>query len=142
MTVLYCAETDLKEYLLQAYLDKIEEINAGTVSRTIESVSEEIREAVVQGGHAIPETGSSAILKRICAVITAYRCVGDITSLMDTEAASNNEWIPLQRLFDQAQKDLDRIRKGELMPWPDADPGTISVVAPDAQFTDDLWRLY
>ncbi|NDY73980.1 hypothetical protein DO021_19615 [Desulfobacter hydrogenophilus] len=144
MTVLYCTETDLKEYLLQAYLDKIEQINPGTVGRTLSNVSLEIREAILQGEHTIPETESSAVLKRICAVITAWRCVGDITSLMNTEAGSNNEWIPLQRLFDQSRKDLDSIRSGKLMPYPETDAGDpgISVSAPAVLFGPDTWGLF
>ena len=144
MTVLYCTETDLKDYILQAYLDKIEEINPGTILRTLESVSAEILEAILQGGCSIPETGSSAILKRICAVFTSYRCVGDITSLMDTEASSGNEWIPLQRLFDKSEKDLEKIREGKLNPYPgstDGDTG-ISVSAPSAIFGQETWENF
>ena len=73
MTVLYCTESDLKDYILAAYLDKLEEINPGVCSRTLENVSAEILEAIYQGSHTIPETGSSAMLKRICAVMTAYQ---------------------------------------------------------------------
>lgn len=144
MTVLYCAAGDLKEYLLQAYLDKIEEINPGTIGRTLENVSGEIREAVVQGEHTVSETEASAVLKRICAVMTAWRCVGDITSLMNTEAGTNNEWIPLQRLFDQARKDLEGIRAGSLMPYPEKDAGNpgITVAAPAAMFGADVWERF
>ena len=145
MTFYYCTADDLKEYLLQAYLDKIEEINPGTVSRTLGNVSGEITEAILQGGYAVPDTPSSELLKRICAVTTAYRCVGDITSLMDSEAGSGNEWIPLQRQFDLAQKDLDKIRSGNLDPFPASDDAGdigISVSAPTPKFGAELWEKF
>jgi hypothetical protein len=144
MTVLYCTEADLKDYILEAYLDKLEEINPGICSRTLENVSAEILEAIHQGGHTIPETGYSAILKRICAVMTAYRCVGDITTLMDTEASSGNEWIPLQRLFEKSEKHLDKIREGKLDPYPASANGDtgISVSAPDAMFGPSTWEKF
>ena len=144
MTVLYCTESDLRDYILPAYLDKIEEINPGTSSRALENVSAEILEAIYQGGHTIPDTGSSAILKRICAVMTAYRCVGDITTLMDSEASSGNEWLPLQRLYEKSEKDLDKIREGRLDPYPgstNADTG-ISVSAPAAIFGPSVWENF
>jgi len=144
MTVLYCTEADLKDYILTGYLDKLEEINPGICSRTLENVSAEILEAIWQGGHSIPETGSSAMLKRICAVMTAYRCVGDITTLMDTEASSGNEWIPLQRMFEKSEKDLDKIREGRLDPYPGSVSGDtgISVSAPAAIFGPSTWENF
>jgi len=144
MTVLYCTEADLKDYILMTYLDKLEEINPGICSRTLENVSAEILEAIYQGSHSIPETGSSAMLKRICAVMTAYRCVGDITTLMDSEASSGNEWIPLQRLYEKSEKDLDKIREGRLDPYPasvNGDTG-ISVSAPAAMFGPSAWENF
>jgi hypothetical protein len=143
MTNLYCTEDDLTEYILAAYLTKIEEINPGTISRTLENVSGEITEAIAQGGYSIPDTGSSAVLKRICAVMTAYRVVGDITSLMNTEASTGNEWLPLQRLHTKAEKDLDSIRAGKLDPFPDQiDDSGISVSAPPAMFSADVWENF
>lgn len=144
MTTLYCTEDDLTEYILAAYLTKIEEINPGTISRTMENVSGEITEAIAQGGYSIPETGSSAVLKRICAVMTAYRVVGDITSLMDTEAGSGNEWLPLQRLHTRAEKDLDSIRAGKLDPFPSlvSNDGGISISAPEPLFGSSVWEKF
>jgi hypothetical protein len=138
----YCTAADLEDYILAVYLAKVEEINPGTIGRTLVEVSGEIREAVVQGEHTVPESGTSAVLKRICAVITAYRCVGNITSLVDTEAGSGNEWLPLQRLHDQSRRDLEQIRAGKLMPFPDQDAGDsgISVSAPAAIFGESKWE--
>lgn len=144
MKVLYCTESDLTEYILEAYLEKIEDINYGTTGRTLENVSGEITEAIAQGGFSVPEGGSSAVLKRICAVMTAYRIVGDITSLMDSEASSGNEWLPLQRLHSKAEKDLDKIREGKLDPYPESSDGDtgISVSAPSPMFGSDLWEKF
>lgn len=145
MTTLFCAETDLPEYILEAYLEKIEDINFGTTKRTIRSVSGEITEAILQGGYTIPDNPESATLKRICAVMTAFRIVGEITSLMDTEASSGNEWLPLQKLHASSEKDLGLIRTGRLDPFPvkteDEDTG-ISVSAPKPIFGPDVWEVF
>ena len=113
----YCQATDLKGYVLQNYLDKVEELNPGSVQGHIDQASAEIDEALAQGGYAAPEGGASAALKRICAVMAAWRSIGQITSLMSSEASSNNEWLPLQRLNSRAEKDLDAIRAGKLDPF-------------------------
>ena len=142
--MLFCTQADLIEYILETYLDKIEEINYGIIDRTINNVSAEITEAIHQGGYDIPETGDSATLKRICAVMTAWRCVGGITSLMDTEASSDNEWLLLQKLYNRSEKDLDKIRAGNLDPWPvrnDPDSG-ISISAPKPIFGPDTWETF
>lgn len=147
MTVLYCTAENLEDYVLAAYLDKAEEVNPGIVGRTIAAVSSEILEAVAQGGHAVPDGQDSALLRRICAVISSYRTIGDITTLMDTEASSGNEWLPLQKLFDGAVKDLGLVRNGKLDPYPDIDTEDtslgdtgISVSAPPAMFGHDRWK--
>lgn len=144
MTVLYCTEGDLADYILQAYLDKINEINPGVVARMLAGVSAEIREVCMSGGYDAGVDGvESALLKRICAVCTAYRCVGDITTLMDTEASSGNEWIPLQKQFDCAQKELSQIREGKLDPWPcEAEDAGISVAAPMPIFGKQMWEKF
>ncbi|WP_321495627.1 phage protein Gp36 family protein [uncultured Desulfobacter sp.] len=141
----YCTQTDLEDYILVAYLDKIDELNSGVVARTIEGVSAEIREACLAGGYEASMDGvESALLKRVCAVLSAWQCVGNITSLMDTEAASSNEWLPIQRQYDRAQKELTQIRSGKLDPWPsDAVTTEACVVSPQPVFGgQDFWRRY
>jgi len=144
MTTLYCTEDDLNEYILAAYLMKADEINPGIVSRTLKNVSLEITEAVAESGYTVPETGTSSLLQRICAVMTAYRVVSGITSLVDTEAGSNNEWLPLQGLYARADKDLASIRAGKLNPFPGmiSNDGGISVSAPNPMFGPDVWEKF
>jgi hypothetical protein len=74
-----------------------------------------------------------------------WRLVGEITSLMDTEAVSDNEWLPLQRLNTRAEKDLDAVRSGKLDPFPgDAGgvSGVIEISAPDQIFTREKWDTF
>lgn len=143
MTVFYCTSSDLGDYILQGYLDKVEEIDPGSIDRILKKVCAEAREACLQGGYEPSEPGtSSALLKRVCAVITSYRSVSKITSLVDTEASSGNEWLPLQKQFNQAQKDLDKIREGKLNPWPETEASGISVCAPSPMFGPDRWEQF
>lgn len=109
---MYCMAGDLTDYILQAYLDAAERLEEGITERVLKNVSGEIDDALRTRFHlplaTVPET-----LKRICAVMTAYRIAGVITA-MDTEAGSGNEWIALQRLFAQSEKELAAIRLGKL----------------------------
>lgn len=141
----YCTNDDLKDFLLEQYLDKIEELKPGSSARQIEKISAEIDEALLQGGFDIPGVNTSATLTRICAVMSDWRLVGEITSLMDTQASSGNEWLPLQGLYRRAEKDLDKIRTGKLNPFPSSVPGEnsgIVVSTPDRIFTSDKWGKF
>jgi len=141
---MYCTSDDLKDYLLEQYLAKIEELKPGSSDRHIANVSAEIDEALLQGGFEVPEENTSAMLTRISAVMCDWRLVGEITSLMDTEASSANEWLPLQKLYLRAEKDLDKIREGKLNPFPSdgGDDSGIEVSAPDRIFTADKWGKF
>lgn len=139
----YCDVSELAKYVLQAYLDKVEELNPGSVDAHITGVSGEITEALIQGGFEVPSVNSSALLTRICAVMAAYRSIGGITSVISSEASNSNEWLPLQRLAARAEKDIDSVRAGKLDPFPDADTGGgISVSAPKPLFPDRVWKLF
>lgn len=140
----YCEASDLNEYLLQAYLDKIEEINPGSTARHIAQASAEIDEAL-RANHELPLASVPATVRRICAVTASWRLVGEITTLMDTEASSGNEWLPLQTLYRQALKDLDAIREGKPgYGLDDSAPeaGGIDVRESERLFTDDLWSKF
>ena len=142
----YCDENELSKYVLQEYLDVVEQKNPGSVAGHIVSVSAEISEAVLQGGFTVPAVNTSATLTRICAVMTCMRCIGEITSLMSSDASSNNEWLPLQKLNTRAEKDIDKIREGKLDPFPTPAESTsdsgISVSAPPAKFGSKLWEMF
>ena len=141
----YCLISELKKYVLQQYLDVVEEKNPGSVAGHITGVSAEISEAILGGGYTLPDVNTSATLTRICAVMACWRSIGEITSLMSSEGSSNNEWLPLQRLNTRSEKELDKIRAGQLDPFPGvavtSDSG-ISVSAPAALFPRKIWGMY
>lgn len=143
----YCAETDLQDYLLPAYLTRIEQTHAGSIAKTLGNVSAIINEAVMAGGWAIPDgVETSALLTEICAVMTCWRLVGKITSLMDTGAISDNEWFPLQKLNARAEKDLVLIRGGKLDPFPAEEgaggTGGIEIHSLDRIFTRERLEMF
>lgn len=141
---MYCTTDDLEDYLLEQYLTKVEDLKPGSADRHIAKVSAEIDEALLQGGFDVPETNTSAMLTRICAVMCDWLLVGEITSLMASEGSVDNEWIPLQKLYLRAEKDLDKIREGKLNPFPSegGDDSSIEVSAPDQIFTSDKWKCF
>lgn len=110
---MYCERVDLTDYVLEAYLTAAEEQTAGIVTKTIRNVSGEIDDAL-RARFELPLIQTPDTLKRIAAVMTAYRVVGGITSLMNSEGGSNNDWIPLQTQYKQAVKDLESIRDAKL----------------------------
>lgn len=142
--MIYCTASDLEDYVLAQYLVKVEELNPGSVARHIGRVSAEIDEALLVGGYTVPEENNSALLTRICAVMSAWRSIGEITSLMDTEASSANEWLPLQRLNTRSENQLDKIRDGKLNPVPEntTEDCGIEVSAPPAIFSHEKWEKF
>lgn len=54
------------------------------------------------------------LVRYIASVIAAYRVVKAITSLVDTEADSENEWLPLQKQWKYVTDLLEDIAKGRL----------------------------
>jgi phage gp36-like protein len=143
----YCTIENLSDWILPVYLDKLEEIKPGIVQSHIDRASAEIddhlRERYVLPLTAVPET-----IRRICAVMAAYRSAGAITSLVDTEASSGNEWIPLQTEYKRAVSDLAAIRAGKIDLGLDvlgnesAAPEEIRVAAPTRIFGPDTWKSY
>jgi len=142
----YCGSDDLKDYVLEAYLAKAEELNPGGAERHLAQVSEEIDGALLQAGHALPLKRVPGKLKQLAAVITAFRVVSNITSLMQDSGTSGNEWLGLQTLHKQAVKDLDSIRSGDLDLFPTVDPEPaehgLEVSTQPRIFGDDVWRRF
>jgi len=54
------------------------------------------------------------LLRYITSVIAAYRIVQAITSLVDTEGSTDNEWIPLQRQWKHVTTMLNDLVDGRL----------------------------
>ncbi len=109
----YCTADDLSGHVLQAYLDKLEALKPGLIARHIAGVTQEIDDRL-RKRFVVPLITVPATIRRITAVLAAYRVVGAITSVMRTEADRENSWLPLQTLHKQALKELDAITAGDL----------------------------
>lgn len=110
---MYCTQNDLTDYILEDYLLAVERKKPGLGEDTIKNVSGEIDDAL-RHRFVLPLSTIPATIIRICAVMSSFRMIGAITSLMESEASSGNEWLPLQTLYKQSVKDLESIRDGKL----------------------------
>lgn len=131
----WCTRDDLKRYVLEGYLTKAEEKSPGIVDQSMASVQAEMEEALVSGGY--PASGTSATLSRIAAVLSAWRSVAAITTLVMSEGNTNNEWQPLLHERNRAESELTDIRKGKLDPFPKAKTGGVQMAPGKAFFTPD-----
>lgn len=112
MSMILCGRKAVLDLMHPDYVAACEEQNPGLVDRTIEAVSGEIADALSyrypQPWPQVPE-----LVRYIATAISAYRVVGAITSLMDTEASSDNEWIPLQKQWKYCTDLLEDIVSGK-----------------------------
>ena len=120
--MLLCRREHNLDLLLVKYVDACEKQNPGLVDRTIEAVSGEIADALSyrypQPWPFVPE-----LVRYIAAVISAYRVVEAVTSLVDTEETGNNEWIPLQKQWKYCTELLEDIASGKRkLPLVEANP--------------------
>lgn len=111
--MLLCDRAAIVDLLHAKYVEACEKQNQGIVERTIEAVSGEIGDALSyrypQPWPSVPE-----LVRYIAAVLSAYRVVEAITSLVSSEAGDNNEWIPLQSQWKHCNGLLKDIRDGKL----------------------------
>jgi len=139
---MYCHRDDLTEYLLQAYLDKAEEIAPGIIDRCVAAangrVEDALRSKFVLPLGAVPDT-----LRQIAAALAAHGVVGAVTTLLN-EA----EFMFLLDQVREARAALKRIVDGKddiglerLGAEPVADTG-IEVHAPTPLFGSDTWRRF
>lgn len=128
-----CSRENITDLLHAEYVAACEGQNPGLVERTIRDVSGEIGDMLSyrypQPWPYVPE-----IVRYIAAVISAYRIVEAITTLVKSEASDANEWIPLQKQWKQCLEWLDDIAKGKLkLPLPEANPdreeASVAVIA-------------
>ena len=120
--MLLCRREHILDLLLVKYVDACEKQNPGLVDRTIEAVSGEFADALSyrypQPWPFVPE-----LVRYIAAVISAYRVVEAVTSLVDTEETGNNEWIPLQKQWKYCTELLEDIASGKRkLPLAEANP--------------------
>ena len=111
--MLLCTLDDLKDYLLAAYLNACEKKNPGLAERTIAAVSGEVTD-LLRRRYPLPWPEIPALVKYIAAVISAYRTVEAITTLVTSEGATENEWIPLQKEWKRATELLEKLSTGKL----------------------------
>lgn len=128
-----CDRAAIVDLLHAKYVEACEKQNQGIVERTIEAVSGEIGDALSyrypQPWPSVPE-----LVRYIAAVLSAYRVVEAITSLVSSEAGDNNEWIPLQSQWKHCNGLLKDIRDGKLkLPLyeanPDREEASVAVVS-------------
>lgn len=117
-----CDRAAIVDLLHAKYVEACEGQNPGIVDRTIEAVSGEVGDALSyrypQPWPAVPE-----LVRYIAAVLSAYRVVEAITSLVSSEGSDNNEWIPLQSQWKHCNGLLKDIRDGKLkLPLCEANP--------------------
>lgn len=122
MSMFLCTRDHLLDLLHAAYVEACEAQNPGLVERTIEAVSGEVADALSyrypQPWPYVPE-----LVRYIAAVISAYRVVEAVTSLVDTEASSDNEWLPLQKQWKYVTGLLEDIVSGrQKLPLEEANP--------------------
>ncbi|WP_291325255.1 phage protein Gp36 family protein [Desulfovibrio sp. UCD-KL4C] len=142
---MYCTRDDLTDYILADYLAAVDNIDSEKVARTITNVESEMTEALVSGGYTVAADSIPATVKRVCAVLSAYRSISAVTSLITSEAGNENEFLPLQRASERAEKELNQIREGKIkLAAPEADTSQPSdnfvVVTPESRFVD--WKKF
>lgn len=136
--MLLCTPSDLSDYLLQGYLDACEEQNPGLAERTIAAVSGEVSDLLAYR-YPQPWPHVPPVIRYIASVISAYRTAEAITTLVTSEGATENEWIPLQKEWKRATGILDEIASGKRkIPLDevveDREDASVAVVSPHTLF--------
>ena len=106
MAASYCTGADLSEILLQAYLDKAEELSPGIIARAVSSANAKVEDAL-RPVYVLPLATVPDTLRQISATLAAHQVVGAITSLLN-----ESDFAYLLDQVREARKRLDRIRDG------------------------------
>ena len=136
--MLFCTRDQITDLLLVHYVEACEGKNPGLVDRTIEAVTGEIA-TVLSYRYPQPWPSVPDIIRYIASVISAYRVVEAITTLVDSESEVGNEWVPLQKQWKYCTDLLKDIRDGKLkLPLDEANPDreepTFAVASPKPFF--------
>lgn len=110
---LYTDKAGICDYLLEAYLTACEEQNPGITERMAAATSKEMAELLAVR-FKLPFGTVPSVIRRIASVFAAYQIVQAITSLVSTEAASENEWLPLQKQWQACRELLNDIINGKV----------------------------
>lgn len=137
----YTSREQMQSFILAAYLDAVEQEKPGIIDQILSEVSGEIDSALGRR-YAVPFAPVPESIRYIASVLAAYRVPGSLTSLMDTEASANNEWLPLQTEWKRATALLDDFATGKRKLPPtvkelelDREDASITVVSPAPLFT-------
>jgi len=115
----FCTRGHILDLLYEPFVSKAEELNPGLVERTVCDVSGEVAD-LLSYRYPQPWPHVPELIRYITAVIAAYRVVEAITTLVDTESSSDNEWLPLQKQWEYCRELLDDLAKGKLkLPFED-----------------------
>ena len=133
MAMLLCNADNITDLLHAEFVAACEEQNPGLAERTIRDVSGEIAD-MLSYRYPQPWPNVPELIRYCAAVISAYRVVQAITTLVKTESSTDNEWIPLQKQWRECLKLLDDIAKGKLkLPLaeahPDREDASVAVIA-------------
>ncbi len=107
---MYSSQGQIEKYVYKPFLEAAESKIPGVIQETIANVSAEIDERLSKRW-VVPFGTTPALVAHICSVLSAWRIVGALTSLMDTEAQSDNQWIPLQKEWQKALELLEELAK-------------------------------
>ncbi len=135
----YARPDHVTDLILKEVAQAAEALNDDLVERCLADATGEVSSLLAirypQPFNPVPE-----IIRWITSVIAAWRVVGAITSLMDTEAASDNQWLPIQTQYKKAWALLDDLAKGRLkLPAedgldPDRETPHAAVISPGPYF--------
>ena len=109
--MLFCTRDQITDLLLADYVQACEEKNPGLVDRTVAAVTGEIM-SMLSYRYPQPWPTVPELIRYIAGVISAYRVVEAITTLVDSEA-TDNEWLPLQKQWKYCTELLEDIRDGK-----------------------------
>jgi len=117
----YAEPRHVTDLILAQVTEAAEALNADLVARCLADATGEVA-SLLAIRYPQPFSPAPEIIRWITAVIAAWRVVGAITSLMDTEAATDNQWLPIQTQYKRAWALLEDYAKGRLK-LPAADGG-------------------
>jgi phage gp36-like protein len=135
----YAEPRHVTDLILSAVTEAAEALNDDLVARCLADATGEVA-SLLAARYRQPMSPVPAIIRWITSVIAAWRVVGAITSLMDTEASSDNQWLPIQTQYKRAWEILDALAKGRLkLPAadysdPDREAAHAAVVSPGNYF--------
>ena len=121
------------------YVTACEKANPDLPARQIAAVSGEILNLLTPR-YPLPWPGIPAVVRYIAAVFAAYRTAEGITSLVNKESQTDNEWLPLQAEYKRADSLLRDIATGKIKldleeeAGGDLEEPSITVVAPERYF--------